>query len=53
LRGDTLTQDGGSQLFGVEAFNLQPIELDIEFLNELIEDIVALSHEAGSLLLCH
>jgi hypothetical protein len=44
LGGDTLAQDSSSQLFGVETFNLQPIELDIKFLYELIEDIVALSH---------
>jgi hypothetical protein len=37
----------------VKAFNLQFIILDEELLNELIKDIVAFSHELGSLFLCH
>ena len=37
----------------VETFNLETVKADEELFNELVKDVVALSHEFGGLLLCH
>ena len=47
---DDVTVDAS---LGVEAFNLELVKLDKEFLDEFIKEVVALAHKFGRLLLCH
>ena len=39
--------------FGMKPFDLELVEFDEEFFDKLIENIVAFTHELGSLLLSH
>lgn len=47
---DDVTVDAS---LGVEAFNLELVKLDKEFLDEFIKEVVALAHKLSRLLLSH
>ena len=47
----SIVMEGGYTALGVETANLQFVELDVEAGDEVLEDIAALGHQLGRLLI--